>query len=157
MSNRALLVTRLASVPVFPQRVRDRLYRMLGVSARIGPSVSFARWQTTFGEGCYIGPHCYFEDNAPVSLGSRVWLAPGCRLLTATHEIGPPSQRAGTWRAEEIELGDGAWLGAGAIVLPGVRVGAGCVIAAGAVVTTDCEPNGLYAGVPAVRKRDLPA
>jgi maltose O-acetyltransferase len=40
-------------------------------------------------------------------------------------------------------------------VLDGVTIGAGCVIAAGAVVTRDCEPDGLYAGVPAVRKRDL--
>jgi maltose O-acetyltransferase len=37
-----------------------------------------------------------------------------------------------------------------------VTVGDGCVIAAGAVVAKDCEPNGLYVGVPARRARDLP-
>jgi maltose O-acetyltransferase len=40
-------------------------------------------------------------------------------------------------------------------VLPGVTIGAGCAVAAGAVVTADCEPDGLYAGVPARRVRDL--
>jgi maltose O-acetyltransferase len=40
-------------------------------------------------------------------------------------------------------------------VLPGVTVGDGCVIAAGAVVNADCQPDGLYAGVPARRVRDL--
>jgi hypothetical protein len=39
--------------------------------------------------------------------------------------------------------------------LPGVVIGPGCVIAAGAVVVSDCKPNGLYAGVPARRLRDL--
>ncbi|WP_247602466.1 DapH/DapD/GlmU-related protein [Gordonia rubripertincta] len=55
-----------------------------------------------------------------------------------------------------IVVGDYCWIGAGAIILPGVVVGEGCIISAGAVVIRDCEPNGLYAGVPAIRKRDLP-
>lgn len=84
-----------------------------------------------------------------------MWLASGCLILTATHDIGEPSQRAGTWRADRIAIDDGAWLGAATKVLPGVSIGAGWVIAAGSVVTTDCAPNGLYAGVPAVRKSDL--
>jgi maltose O-acetyltransferase len=41
------------------------------------------------------------------------------------------------------------------MLLPGVTVGDGCVIAAGSVVTGDCEPHGVYAGVPAKRVRDL--
>jgi acetyltransferase-like isoleucine patch superfamily enzyme len=40
-------------------------------------------------------------------------------------------------------------------VAPGVNVGSGCIIAAGALVVRDCEPNGLYAGVPAKRIKDL--
>jgi maltose O-acetyltransferase len=55
-----------------------------------------------------------------------------------------------------IAVGEGAWIGAGAIVLGGVRIGHGCVVGAGAVVTRDCAPNGLYVGVPASRQRDLP-
>jgi acetyltransferase-like isoleucine patch superfamily enzyme len=49
-----------------------------------------------------------------------------------------------------IVLEDGAWIGAGAIVLPGVRVGRGAVIAAGAVVTKDVEPYSIVGGVPGV-------
>lgn len=52
-------------------------------------------------------------------------------------------------------VGDGCWIGANATILPGVTVAPGCVIAAGAVVTKDTEPDGLYAGVPARRVRDL--
>jgi acetyltransferase-like isoleucine patch superfamily enzyme len=41
------------------------------------------------------------------------------------------------------------------VVLPGVEIGAGCVIAAGSVVVKNTEPDGLYAGVPATRKKEL--
>ncbi|WP_408003863.1 LbetaH domain-containing protein [Puerhibacterium puerhi] len=41
--------------------------------------------------------------------------------------------------------------------MPGVTIGRGCIIAAGSVVTSDCQPDGLYAGVPAARKKDLAA
>jgi maltose O-acetyltransferase len=47
------------------------------------------------------------------------------------------------------------WMGARVTVLPGVTVGDGCVIAAGAVVTKDCEPGGVYAGLPARRIRSV--
>ena len=52
-------------------------------------------------------------------------------------------------------IGDGSWLGQNVSVIAGVTIGAGCMIAAGAVVVSDCEPNGLYAGVPARRIKNL--
>ena len=58
---------------------------------------------------------------------------------------------------EPIRVEAGSWLGAGVLVLPGVTIGHGSVIAAGAVVTKSTCADGLYAGVPARRVRDLPA
>ena len=49
----------------------------------------------------------------------------------------------------------GAWLGARVVVLPGVTVGQGAVVGAGAVVTRDCKPDSVYAGVPARLVRAL--
>ena len=54
-----------------------------------------------------------------------------------------------------MTIGDGCWLGARAVVLPGVRIGAGSIVAAGALVTRDVPPNSLVAGVPAKLVRDL--
>lgn len=54
-----------------------------------------------------------------------------------------------------ITVGKGCWIGANAIILPGVTIGDGCIIGAGAVVNKDCAPNGLYVGVPTKRVRDL--
>jgi maltose O-acetyltransferase len=50
---------------------------------------------------------------------------------------------------KSVFIGNGVWVGVNATILPGITIGDGCVIAAGAVVTSDCEPNCLYGGVPA--------
>lgn len=54
------------------------------------------------------------------------------------------------------ELGERCFVGLNATVLDGVKVAPGCVIAAGAVVTRDTEPDGVYAGAPAVRRKVPP-
>ena len=58
-----------------------------------------------------------------------------------------------------ITIGDGVWLGARAIILPGVTIGEGAVVAAGAVVTKDVEPWAVVGGNPAkfIKKRELKA
>ncbi|MDV7243724.1 DapH/DapD/GlmU-related protein [Rhodococcus oxybenzonivorans] len=77
-------------------------------------------------------------------------------LSTSSHELAGASRRAGNVSGRPITIGDGCWIGAGATILGGVSIGAGTVIAAGSVVNSDCEPNALYAGCPAVRKKYLP-
>ena len=81
------------------------------------------------GRNCMIGPHCYLTDgNHGTTLGMPI--------------INQPMQH----RAVIIE--DNVWLGAGVIILSGVRVGQGAVIGAGAVVTKDVLPNNIVVGVP---------
>ena len=99
---------------------------------------------------------CRFEEYAPIVIGDGVEFGPEVALLTASHEIGGPGHRAGTPYVSPVRIGDGCWLGARVTVLPGVTIGRGCLVAAGAVVASDCAPDGLYAGVPARRVRDLP-
>ncbi|MGI2292887.1 acyltransferase [Paenibacillus sp. GXUN7292] len=65
------------------------------------------------------------------------------------------SKRAGESDRKPVTIGKGCWIGARATILPGVTVGDGCVIAAGAVVTKDCEPDSLYAGVPAIKIKSI--
>ena len=83
------------------------------------------------------------------------WIDPLVCLTLATSS--PKPARAGPVVSKSIRVGDACWIGARAILLPGVTVGDGCVIAAGAVVTKDCDAHGLYTGVPAVRVQDLAA
>ena len=63
--------------------------------------------------------------------------------------IGSRERRAGASTAKSIEIGNGTWIGARSVILPGVKIGEGVIIGAGAVVVEDCEDNSLYAGNPA--------
>ena len=90
-----------------------------------------------------------------VTIGTSVAIGPGVRLMTAHHEIGTHTRRAGDVSLHPIRIEDGAWLGASVTVLGGVTIGAGAVVAAGAVVTRDVKPDTLVAGVPARLKHQL--
>lgn len=138
--------------------LRRRLYRWSGIETagagiRHGCLVHSAR--LTVGEGTLVGQRCHFENREWIRIGARCSLAPEVMIATSTHAIGEQFGRAGEYAGAPVSIGDGCWIGARATILPGVSVGDGCVIAAGAVVTRDCMPDGLYAGVPARRIRDL--
>ena len=95
------------------------------------------------------------DAHAPVHIGDRCDVGPGVEFITGTHAVGGPPRRAGEGTARPIDVEDGCWIGARATILPGVEIGDGCVVAAGSVVTDDCEPDGLYGGIPARRIREL--
>jgi acetyltransferase-like isoleucine patch superfamily enzyme len=109
------------------------------------------------GSECYINQYCWFDaGDATITLGDHVVVAANVSLQAATHVPGSATRRALGPYSHSIAIGDGCWIGVGAIILPGVTVAPGCVIGAGAVVTKSTEPNGVYAGVPALRIKDLP-
>jgi hypothetical protein len=86
----------------------------------------------------------------------KVSIASGVQIITGSHAIGDRTKR-GAQRNGPLFIGDKCWLGAACVVLPGVSVAAGCVIGAGAIVTKSTCENGLYAGSPARKLRDLGA
>jgi maltose O-acetyltransferase len=94
-------------------------------------------------------------DGAAVSIGADVQIGPGVQLLTATHPLNAVARREGWESAEPVSIGDGAWLGAGVIVCPGVSVGADAVVGAGSVVTRDVPAGHLAVGNPCRTVRDL--
>lgn len=87
----------------------------------------------------------------PVSIGSHVNLAQGVTITALNHNFDNPTlridQQGVSTRA--VTVGDDVWIGANAVVLPGVTVGSHSVIAAGAVVTHNVPPHTVAAGVPA--------
>ena len=66
-----------------------------------------------------------------------------------------PNSEAGQHNDLPVEVGEGCWIGGRCTILPGVSIGEGCVVAAGSVVASDCRAHGLFAGVPAVLKKEL--
>jgi len=155
---RDVVLNVIPSSPVVPLFVRFLIYRAAGLkidTAKIYPRCFFGGTQVSIGRGTFISYGCFFDAVAPISIGERCAIANEACFLTSSHVVGGPDGRAGNRKAKPIRIGNGCWIGARAIFLPGISVGDACIIGAGAVVTHDCEPNGVYAGVPARRIRRL--
>lgn len=109
----------------------------------------------SIGAGTFINYDCVVLDPAPVSIGRDCQIATRVQLITATHPLDAAERRAGWESGAAIALEDDVWLGAGVIVMPGVRIGAGTVVGAGAVVSRSLPPGVLATGVPARIRREL--
>ncbi|OFT56227.1 hypothetical protein HMPREF3159_09415 [Brachybacterium sp. HMSC06H03] len=150
---------RAAGSSVVPIRHRARLLARLGLAGiddvALGHGVTFCNpGAIQIGSGSFINNQAYF-DAGPIRLGTNVTVGPRALFVTGNHGIGTSTRRAADGAHRGVTVGDGAWIGAGAIILPGITIGAGCIIGAGAVVTNDCLPDSVYAGVPARKLRDL--
>jgi maltose O-acetyltransferase len=155
---RDLILNWLLASPIIPIQVRWMFLKGYGLrveKSRICPGVWFGNSNISIGEGTFINYRCVFNTQGGITIGKRCDIAMDVSFVTSTHEIGAPERRAGRSKALPISVGDGVWIGARAVVLPGVSIGDGAIIAAGSVVTRDCDPHTLYAGAPAERKREL--
>lgn len=87
----------------------------------------------------------------PVTIGSHVNLAQGITVTALNHNFDKPSLRIDEQgvSTKPVIISDDVWIGANAIILPGVTIGSHAVVAAGAVVTKDVQANTLVGGVPA--------
>jgi maltose O-acetyltransferase len=142
---------------MLPLAVRRILLRLGGV--RLGSEIwgldrcYFESEHVSLGNGTMVNTGCWFEGHGPIVIGRDSFLGPQVMIITSVHEFGPSGEVARRPSYREVRIGDRCWIGARATVLPGVSIGDGTVVAAGAVVTKDCEPDALYAGVPARRLR----
>lgn len=155
---RDLFVNLIIASALIPRGARWRLLRAYGMKVEpstISPGVWFGGPRVTIGRGTFVSYGCLFDAAARIEIGRNCDVAMRVAFVTGSHEMGTHSRRAGKSTARPIFIGDGCWIGARAMILPGVSVGAGTVIAAGSVVAADCEPNGLYGGVPARKIRSL--
>lgn len=87
----------------------------------------------------------------PVTIGSHVNLAQGITVTALNHNFSDTSKRIDEQgiSTKPVVIEDDVWIGANAVILPGVTVGRHAVVAAGAVVTKDVPPYSIVGGVPA--------
>lgn len=87
----------------------------------------------------------------PVKIGDNVNLAQGITVTALNHNFNDPSKRIDEQgvSTSAVNIGNDIWIGANAVILPGVSIGNHSVVAAGAVVTKDVPAHTLVAGVPA--------
>ena len=153
-----VVINGISSSVFIPRKIRFLMIKAFNVNIRsthIAPGVFFYSSKINIGTRSLINREAHIYNYANVTLEDDVFLAPQTMLCTVTHEIGESSRRAGELKALPITIKKGSWIGARATIMPGVTVGEGCIIAAGSMVTKDCKPNGVYAGVPAKRVKEL--
>lgn len=138
---------------------RNCWLRMFGMKDRghVGfyPSVKvWAPWNLELGSYVAIDDGVNLYSAAKITIGTKVAISREAFICTATHDISKPNRPL---ILKPITICDGVWIGARAIILPGVTIGEGAVVAAGAVVTKDVEPWTVVGGNPAkiIKMREL--
>ena len=111
----------------------------------------------SIGKNCTIGAECVLDLSELLTIGDDVTLSPGTMILTSTHEMASAQHRAGKMITSPVNIGNGAWLGARCIILPGASIGEGAVVDAGAVVNKEVLPHTRVGGIPAVQRENLQA
>lgn len=103
------------------------------------------------GSNTWIGQGCFFHSAGGLKIGNVVGIGPMVKILTSYHQDGNPDKAImeQPLNFEPVIIEDGADIGIGSIILPGVTVGRNSIIGAGSVVTNDVQPFAIYAGVPA--------
>ncbi len=116
----------------------------------------YYRNRMRIGDGTWIGQMAFLHAAGGLTIGVRVGIGPGVKIITSSHEL--PGDRAlaimdGALVLAPVVLEDGCDIGTGAVVLPGVRIGRGAQVGAGAVVTRDVPEGAIAVGVPAAVTR----
>lgn len=120
------------------------------VTIKPGVNVKYA-WHLTIGHDTWIGENVWIDCLVPVTIGSNVCISQGAFLLTGSHNY---KKVAFDLITASIVLEDGTWIGAGAMVNPGVTAGTHAVLTSGSVATKNLEAYSIYQGNPAIKTRD---
>ncbi|QIB36186.1 sugar O-acetyltransferase [Ancylobacter pratisalsi] len=101
------------------------------------------------GAGVFLNFNCVILDVVEVRIGDGTQIGPGVQILTADHPRDPRERAAGLEFGRPVTIGRNVWIGAGAIILPGVTIADDALIGAGAVVTKDVPKGAKALGNPA--------
>lgn len=135
-----------------PKELRDLMSRLIG--APVDDSFRlFPPFYSDFGKNIHLGKNvfinscCCFQDQGGIYIGDGALI--GHRVVIATLNHGLPPNERHSIKPARVSLGKNVWLGAGAIILPGVEIGDNAVVAAGAVVNKSVPAGAVAGGVPA--------
>ena len=129
----------------------------IGIEARIRPGVQIKYpWKLKMGDHVWLGENCWIDNMTHVNIGSHVCISQGAMLCTGNHDYGSPGFEL---IAKPITIEDGVWIGAKALVGPGITASSHSVLTAGSIATKNLEAYGIYQGNPAmlVKSRTIKA
>lgn len=143
------------SIP-YPNILKCALLRLFG--ARVGNGINIKPcvnikypWFLEIGNNVWLGEESWIDNKAKVSIGNNVCISQGAYILTNNHDY---KKETFDLVIKPIAIEKGAWIGARAIVCPGVTVRSHAVITAGSVITKDADGYGVYKGNPAAKIKE---
>ena len=100
-------------------------------------------------DNCVIAVGCILDGRSGIAIGQNVVFGSGVHVWTQEHAVDDPLFRVLPENSRPVTIADRAWICSDTTILPGCKIGEGAVVAARACVTRDCEPFGVYGGIPA--------
>ena len=138
------------------EQILKNLLAEIGENCYIEPPLH-ANWgkYTHFGNNVYANFNLTLVADTDIFVGDNVMFGPNVIIATAGHPVDPPLREKVAQFNIPVRIGKNVWIGAGAIVLPGVTIGDHSVIGAGSVVTKDIPPNVVAVGNPCRVLREI--
>ena len=138
------------------EQILKNLLAEIGENCYIEPPLH-ANWgkYTHFGNNVYANFNLTLVDDTDIFVGDNVMFGPNVIIATAGHPVDPPLREKVAQFNSPVRIVKNVWIGAGAIVLPGVTIGDHSVIGAGSVVTKDIPPNVVAVGNPCRVLREI--
>lgn len=106
-------------------------------------------YNISLGRGVFLNFNCVILDVVAVTIGDGAQIGSGVQILTADHPRDPVERASGIEWGRPIHIGTNVWIGAGALIMPGVTIGDDALVGAGSVVTRDVPKGTTVVGNPA--------
>lgn len=132
------------------QELLHRMFAQIGENCYIEPPFH-ANWgghHVHFGKNVYANFNLTLVDDTHIFVGDYTMFGPNVTVATAGHPVLPQLRRRGLQYNMPVHIGTNCWIGAGAILLPGITIGDNVVVGAGSVVTKDLPDNVVAVGNP---------
>lgn len=133
------------------------MFTEVGPNTYIQPPF-YANWggaHVHFGEWVYANFNLTLVDDGHIYIGDHTMIGPNVTIATAGHPILPELREKEMQYNVDVKIGRNVWIGAGAIIVPGVTIGDNTVIGAGSVVTKDIPANVVAVGNPCRVMREI--
>ena len=147
--------------PIIGNKFRGEIVKAFmhkcGENLNIYPHVHIENIQNLkCGDNVYFNRNTWINAYGGITIGNNVLIGPSVIIHSANHKIPTKKDQilGSGHQKNPVIIGNDIWIGANALILPGVRIGDGCVIGAGSVVTKNVEPYSIVGGNPAKKIRD---